>query len=224
MPKAATLFSTKLATSLLQSIKNCQGSDQCKKSKNTNQSHLSERELAGLQYLGGYIFRNLYRKVRSSKEWQSSQSQQSISLLLAAKVEKVEEANKLISCLDRGGLSAICTPAQNVLLRSQTYFKCETETNKSVRCIDQAKVVSKCLQDVDLVSNFQSIIDSSEVKIDNNVSKDLLHAIVDLFVRIRAYSYAKDIVQKYKAKQKASRAKGLRKEIKPCSDRTAFEV
>ena len=33
MPKAATLFSTTLATSLLQSIKNSQGSDQCKKSK-----------------------------------------------------------------------------------------------------------------------------------------------------------------------------------------------
>ena len=64
-----------------------------------------------------------------------------------------------------------------------------------------AKVVSKCLQDVDVVSNFQSIIDSSELKIDKNISKDLLHAIVDLFVRIRAYSYAKDIVQKYKAKQ-----------------------
>ena len=127
---------------------------------------------------------DLYRKVRILKEWKSTQSQQSISLLLAAEVEKVEEANKLISCLDRGGLRAICAPAQNVLLRSDTYFKFETETNKSVRCIDQAKVVSKCLQDVDVVSNFQSIIDSSELKIDKNVSKDLLHAIVDLSVRI----------------------------------------
>ena len=146
MPKAETLFSTKLTTSLLQSIKNSQGSDQCKKSKTTNQSHLSERELSGLQYLGGYLFHDdLYRKVRSSKEWKSSQSQQSISLLLAANVENVEEVNKLISCLDRGGLWAICTPAQNVLLRSETYFKCKTETNKSVRCTDQAKVLSKCL-------------------------------------------------------------------------------
>ena len=57
-PKAATLFSTKLTTSLLQSIKNSPGSDQCKKSKTTNQSHLSERELAGFQYLRGYKFRN----------------------------------------------------------------------------------------------------------------------------------------------------------------------
>ena len=121
-PKAVTLTSTKLATSFLQSIKYSQGSDQCKKSKITNQSHLSEIELAGLQYLGGYIFRNLYRKLKRSKEWKSSQSQQSISLLLAAKVEKVEEANKLISCLDGHGLWAICTPAQNVLLRSETYF------------------------------------------------------------------------------------------------------
>ena len=80
------------------------------------------------------------------------------------------------------------------------------------------------LQDVDVVSNFQSIIDSSELKINKNVSKDLLHVIVDLLVRIRAYSYAKDIVQKYKAKQKASMAKGLRKELKRCSDRTASEI
>ena len=99
-PKAAALFSTKLAASLLQSIKYFYGSDQCKKSKISNQNHISERELAGLQYLGDYIFRNLYRKLRSSKDWKLSQSQHSISLLLAPKVEKVE----LISCPDRGGL------------------------------------------------------------------------------------------------------------------------
>ena len=124
--------------------------------ENYHQSHLSERELAGLQYVGGYIFRNLYRKVRSSKEWKSSQSQQSISLLLEAKVEEAKEASKLISCLDRGGLWAICTPAQNVLLRSETYFKCETKTNKSVRCIDQAKLVSKCCKMLMLYQTFKA--------------------------------------------------------------------
>ena len=103
-------------------VKYFHGSDQCKRSKITNQNHLSERQLAGLQYLGDYIFLNLYQKLRSSKEWKSSQSQHSISLLLAAKVEKVEEANKLISCPDKGGLWAICTPAQNVLLLSETYL------------------------------------------------------------------------------------------------------
>ena len=80
------------------------------------------------------------------------------------------------------------------------------------------------MQDVHVVSNFQSIIDSSELKIDKNISKDLLHAIVDLLVRIRAYSYAKDIVQKYRAKQKTSRAKSLRKELRRSSDKTASEV
>ena len=86
--------------------------------------------------------------------------------------------------------------------------------NFSTRVINREIVVQKCLNDVDIVSNFQSIVDSSELQVDKQNDKDMLHAIIDLFIKIRIYSYIKDNVQLYKTKQNVLIAKSLSKEIK----------
>ena len=41
-----------------------------------------------------------------------------------------------------------------------------------------------------------------------------LENFVKLYVRVRSFSYAKDIVNKYKLKEKASKTKALRTELK----------
>ena len=50
--------------------------------------------------------------------------------------------------------------------------------------------------------------------IDRSVGKDVLHSILGLYVRVRSFSFAKDIIQKHKMKAKQNKTKGLRKEIK----------
>ena len=48
---------------------------------------LQEKEITGLQYLGGYVLQNLHKKHRASKNWKSTESQQAMSLLTACKEE-----------------------------------------------------------------------------------------------------------------------------------------
>ena len=46
-----------------------------------------------------------------------------------------------------------------------------------------------------------------------HVIKDVLHAIVHLYVRVRSFSLAKDIIQHHKLKSRQTKSKALRKEI-----------
>ena len=66
---SATLLSTKLADRLLAHSKEVQLSpnpadDEVEKS-------LQEKEMAGLQYLGGYVLQKLHNKHRTSKNWKN---------------------------------------------------------------------------------------------------------------------------------------------------------
>ena len=66
--KGGTLFATKLANSLLTFFKKPTSIVSIEKEnpKQSSSKTLSLREMAGLQYLGGYIFRNLHQKIRGS--------------------------------------------------------------------------------------------------------------------------------------------------------------
>ena len=79
--------------------------------------------MAGLQYLGGYIFRNLHQKIRGSSKWKTISCQQSLSILEAAKLDEVSRSQDLVSCLNRGGLWSICTAAENVFVKSRSLFQ-----------------------------------------------------------------------------------------------------
>ena len=60
--RAATLFATKLADTLLGHA------------KDVTTVSLSENELAGMQYLGGYVLESLHRKHRTSKHKATTES------------------------------------------------------------------------------------------------------------------------------------------------------
>ena len=67
---------------------------------------LTEKEMAGLQYVGGYVLHNLHNKHSKSNISESKASQQSIALLKAGKEDNqaMQENQKLTSTLNRGGL------------------------------------------------------------------------------------------------------------------------
>ena len=65
---------------------------------------------------------------------------------------------------------------------------------------------------------WENICSSSELRIENHVKKYVLARIIYLYVRIRSFTYAKDIVQKFKLTQKRTgKDKSLRKNIKQSS-------
>ena len=95
------IFLIKLADFLLSS---CQ-----KKTKVFTESHqatINDRQLAGLQFLTGYIIHKIYKSIRNSKKWKSESGQYCLAVLEAARIENLNatENQKLIAALDRGGL------------------------------------------------------------------------------------------------------------------------
>ena len=214
---AATLLAIKVADSMLAHCKRVKSSPD--NSVLPSKTVLSEKEKAGLQYLGGYVLHNLHRKCARKF---STDSQQAMAVLKAGKLEHGSGSQKLVSSLDRGGLWPITESAQNIFSRTEHYFRQSTlKGAHSLQPVDIAGIAQNSVSDSDVVSNYQTMVSDAELVPTKNVSKDVLHSIVNLYIRVRSFSLAKDIIQDFKIKAKQSKGKALRKEIqRSCDEQT----
>jgi hypothetical protein len=179
----------------------------------------TEKEMAGLQYVGGYVLHKLHNKLAQSKTCKSTESQQSMSVLKAGKEEDLimNESQKLTASLNRGGLWGVTKTVQTIFLKTEQYFRFLT-SNQPLPKIDINEIRSTATNDMELVSAYNTMLAISELKIDDEVGKDVLQSIVALYIRVRSFSFAKDIVQKYKIQSKSVKQKALRKEISRASN------
>ena len=76
------------------------------------------------------------------------------------------------------------------------------------------KIVDILLHKPVMRSNWNMLVEECGCEITKGRSIIFLDQILSLFIKIGSLSYIKDIVQKYKIQQKATKKKGLRKEIK----------
>ena len=63
------------------------------------------------------------------------------------------------------------------------------------------------------VSAYDAMLSESELIADKSIAKDASHNIVYLYVKVRCFSFAKDVIQKHKINSKQLKAKALFKEI-----------
>lgn len=206
----ATLLSTKVADCMLaHSKEKIESMYTC-----TPLTKLSNEEKAGLQYIGGYVLHKLHTKHASK----SSESEQAISILKAGKLEDQNaiECQKLTSSLNRGGLWAISKNAQSIFERTEHYFR-DATSKSNVQNIAYASIISRSVHDVEVISAYNSMLSNSELLINSSVAKDVLHNIIQLYVKVRSFSFAKDIIQKHKIRLKQMKSKALRKDISRAS-------
>ena len=128
---AATLLATKVADFILSYCKGIKSSD---KNPPSVQTVLSEKEQAGLQYVGGYVLHNLRKKYARKN---TIENQQAMAILRAGKLEYGHENQKLVSSLSRGGLWNITKYAQSIFLRAECHFRQLTSVN-SLQKVDIA--------------------------------------------------------------------------------------
>ena len=64
---------------------------------------------------------------------------------------------------------------------------------------------------------FNNIVSSAEIKATSEVTKNVLVSIIKLYIKVRAHSFARDILQKTKSKLKKAKFKALRKDTQKCS-------
>lgn len=219
---ASTLLCAKLADSLVVEFKKFQKGEQSEMME-TETPVLTEREVAGLQYLGGYVAHNLYRKYKNKKNWKDNYIQHALSILFACKCENDQLKNqKLINALNRGGLWAIKEELQQLLIKCEIEFRKITST--SVRSININIIVSKLIKDIEIFEIFSKIVEEAPLKTDNEeLKKTILQSIFELYLKVRSHSHAKDIINKYKQK-KYVKKKSLRTELKKMNELTSKKL
>ena len=142
-PGAATLCVMKLADLLILLQK--EKSNPKHPDKATLNSEIKGKELHALQYLGGYVLHNLFRKVKNSVHAKSHESQQTLLILEMAKV-KVDGNQNLINCVNRGGLWAPIISMEKILVKCELEFK-KVMTADHLRKIDVGSMCEKlCFQ------------------------------------------------------------------------------
>lgn len=90
-------------------------------------------------------------------------------------------------------------------------------SNYPVTGIDINEVRSKLTNDSEVLTPFSCIKANSELKLDDRVAKEVLPNVIHLYIRVRSFSFARDVVQKYILQKKQVKEKALRKQISRAS-------
>ena len=177
---------------------------------------LAPEEFGPLSYIAGYVLQSLYRKSKNSPHWNSPRSQELQSLLQSMKTDDSDDA--YIQSLSRGGLWTPNETIRAILHAAELTFRQHLYSKKDVLLsIPTDKVVDDILSKPEVKSLWENIIEASDIMITNECSKLTLENIIKLYVRVRSFSYAKDIVNKYKLKEKVSKSRALRTQLRKTS-------
>lgn len=177
---------------------------------------IGERELGGLQYLGGYIIHKLHKKLCNSPSWNENNIQQITAMLKSCKCELEDlHSQKLISALNRGGLWGISKELEIILVEAEKTFR--KNTMGVVREIDTISLIKCTMMSTAVNEHFLIICENCSIRCDKANQKITLKSILDLYFRVRSHSIARDMINKYKIQQTNSRKKGLRTDLKKLS-------
>lgn len=172
-------------------------------------------ELDALKYLAGYVIHKLIKKARNSKSFKSVVTQGHLnvleSILSTGDDGESNQNNSLIECQNRGGLKVVNNDCFQIFKECELVFRMDTD-GKSLSKIDIPFLVEILIKNGNVSEYFGNIVSNlGELSID---PEEVLVNMLTLYLRVRAFSFCRDQVQKYKKALKLKKAKGsLRKDI-----------
>ena len=176
------------------------------------------REKAGLQYLGGYLLSNIFRQIKKKNERSpSDELEETIALLMSMKTTNKPENQRLVFALDRGGLWYTTEMFQEMIIEAEKIFFYEVTNREDLRKIDYVSIICKMMENSSIRQLFHVHTTLCDITISNPVETNTLHSILHLYLKVRAFNYTKDYVQKQRIKNDNSTKKALRKELKNLS-------
>ena len=114
-PKVATLLSSKFSDVYLA------WNNEKKEVHFIYNKNVDHRKLSGLHYVADYVLQKLNHKIRNLKNYDSFESQHTLSILQATKSSDNPNA-KLVNALNRGGLWAISIDAEKLFILFEKIF------------------------------------------------------------------------------------------------------
>ena len=101
--------------------------------------------------------------------------------------------------------------------KQKKYFRSST-CNGPILKINIEKIRSESCSDLEIIAAYKTLLENSLLRIDKHVAKDVLQSILDLYIRVRSFPFAKGMGQCYKIQTKQLKDKALRKEISRASN------
>ena len=138
---------------------------------------LSDKEKYALRYLAGYALRNLYKKIRNSNMYWTKESKQALTFINASKLQQ-DDAQKLVTTLNRGGLWLASYDLQQVLQVAEKIFQRETIDRENLRKIDWELMTVMTMQDFDVMANCQLMLEKCAIAVPSHVGKDTLAQMI----------------------------------------------
>ena len=137
--------------------------------------------------------------MRNAKDCFTNDSQAVISLLESF-VEDEIETQRRIASQSRGGLTAVKNELQQIFLITEERFRKETDSTTLVSKINIFTISDKLMKVNEVRSIYSALIEISGVKMENEIADNLLEKMLTLYLRVRSFTYAKDITSKHKIK------------------------
>ena len=123
------------------------------------------------------------------------------------------EENQYISSLSRGALWAPNSWLIKIAEITELCFRRQTKVGKSTS-LPVDKAVEDVLSSPLAKSLWNNIVDHCDVQVSKECQCLCFENIVKLYTTVRGFSFAKDIVNKYRLLEKAQKSKALRKQLK----------
>ena len=171
-------------------------------------------ERGPLSYIAGYIVSKLYQKTRNRKNDCDSELQ-----ALLQSLKSTRQDNEFILARSRGGL---VTPSHDLIAIIEEaelcFRKCVSEGQIVLRNIPTDTICESTLSSPMVKSLWDNIVVDADIDESSSTHKLCLGNIVKLYLRVRSFSYARDYVSKYKIREKQTKSKSLRKNLKRSKD------
>ena len=177
---------------------------------------ISDKEIESLQYLGGYVLHKLHSRLKRSKDSSSPGSQQGMSLLEAGRGQYA--VGSFLDELNRGGLWQISPTSQKLFLLTEKYFRIKVSDNKKQRKINIEPLVFDLMKFSYIQDFLKEMCTQSDIPISAEIGQQVLKSVLTLYLQVRAFSFARDVVAKFRISKAKTGEKGLRKSLKRDSE------
>ena len=152
------------------------------------------------------------KKVKNDKNYSSVENQNILSILDAS-ITKDTSNQKLIRSVTRGDLSAVDNQCANIFFIAEKHFRNVTK-KINLRKIPTDEIISYLLKNPDAISNYNSFSTQTQGTISKEISKNVLEKMSRLYIRVRSFSYAKDVNFKKILQSRTTDQKSLRANLK----------
>ena len=178
----------------------------------SNTQSLDKAERGPLSYVAGYVVSKLFQtsKRKNGEHKEELNSLQSM---------KSSGTSSFIASRTRGGLF---NPSENlvvILEESEKTFRQQVcESKLTLRNIPVETICNLTLKSPKVKSLRENIVLTAGVSTTGQTQKLCLENLIKLYLKVRSFSYARDYLNKHKIKEKKTRQKALRKDLKRSAD------